>query len=302
MCCWAAALRTRTDLSGSRPHFTVQFPNQLLKTPHACACSNATGVTGPPEDARYITSHTTTWPEAVSTARKDMAVDTATTGSLSNGTTQSELESTDLYQNVYAYVEKYMSRYDASHDFAHIRRVLGLSKYILAEELKANPTKQLRQDAVILGALLHDVGDKKYVQPGENSEQLIADLLTKNGCSPIFVAKIAIIVENVSYSNETKRPQLVKAIIGSHPELAVVQDADRLDAIGAVGIGRVFAFGAARAPDRGLQGCIDHFDEKLVKLESMMKTDTGRRLARERTERLKQFQQWWSDENAMFAA
>ncbi|KAF7190107.1 hypothetical protein HII31_08438 [Pseudocercospora fuligena] len=228
-----------------------------------------------------------------------MAINTSSNPA--NGTTQSEFESTELYKNVYSYVEKYMSRYDASHDFNHILRVLGLSRHILAEELKANPAKQLRRDAVVLGALLHDVGDKKYSQPGENAEQLVSDLLTKNGCSPMFVAKIAMIVENVSYSNETKRPQLVKAIIGSHPELAIVQDADRLDAIGAVGIGRVFAFGAVKGADRGLQGSIDHFDDKLLKLESMMKTETGRRLARERTERLRQFKEWWKEENEMLA-
>ncbi|EME85615.1 uncharacterized protein MYCFIDRAFT_40970 [Pseudocercospora fijiensis CIRAD86] len=228
-----------------------------------------------------------------------MAIDTSSNPA--NGTTQSEIESTALYQNVYNYVEKYMSRYDASHDFNHILRVLELSKRILAEELKTNPTKRLRKDAVVLGALLHDVGDKKYTQPGENSEQLVSNLLTKNGCSPIFVAKIAMIVENVSYSNETKRPQLVKAIIASHPELAIVQDADRLDAIGAVGIGRVFAFGAVKGADRGLQGSIDHFDDKLLKLENMMKTETGRRLARERTERLRQFKEWWNEENEMLA-
>ncbi|KAI5368168.1 Putative HD/PDEase domain-containing protein [Septoria linicola] len=208
-------------------------------------------------------------------------------------------ETTDLYQNIYKYVQEYMSRYDASHDFNHILRVLSLARYILAEETKARPTKHFDQQAVILGALLHDVGDEKYIQPGENAEQLVSALLSKNGCPPKDVAKIALMVENVSYTNETKRPQLVKAHINSHPELAIVQDADRLDAIGAVGIGRVFAFGAAKAPDRGLQGSIDHFDEKLLRLESMMKTGTGKRLARERTDRLKMFYQWWQDETAL---
>ena len=56
-----------------------------------------------------------------------------------------------------------------------------------------------------------------------------------------------------------------------------------LAAIGAVGIARCFAFGAAKAPDRGLHGSIEHFEEKLVKIEGMMKTDAGKELARERT-------------------
>lgn len=211
--------------------------------------------------------------------------------------TKQEFESSEFYINVYAYVKDYMQRYDSSHDFQHCLRVLALAKHILAEELKANPWKKLDEPAVLLGALLHDVGDKKYAQPGENAEQLVSDLLAKNGCPPRFIAKMSMIIENVSFSNEVKRPQLVKAIIAAHPELAIVQDADRLDAIGAVGIARTFAFGAVKAPDRGLQGSIDHFTDKLEKLETMMKTETGKQLARERTERLKTFRKWWEEEN-----
>ncbi|KAK4504997.1 hypothetical protein PRZ48_002960 [Zasmidium cellare] len=211
-----------------------------------------------------------------------------------------DFESSSLYTNVYSYVEEYMSRYDMSHDFNHIRRVLALSKHILAAELKDYPQKTLDDQAVVLGALLHDVGDKKYVKPGENAAQLVSDVLSKNGCTPRLIAKVALIVENVSYSNEIKRPQLVKAIVAAHPELAVVQDADRLDAIGAIGIGRVFAFGAAKAPGRGMEGCIDHFTEKLENLEAMMKTETGKLLAQERTQRLKDFRQWWQEENEIF--
>ena len=208
-----------------------------------------------------------------------------------------DFENSDLYKGVYGYVEEYMSRFDMSHDFKHILRVLALAKHILAEEIKANPWKKIQKQAVILAALLHDVGDSKYAQPGENSEHLIQDLLQKNGCPPRFVAKVALIVQHVSYSSEIKRPQLVKAILGAHPELAIVQDADRLDAIGAVGIARVFSYGASKAPERGMQGCIDHFTDKLENLEGMMKTETGKQLARKRTQRLQDFRSWWQEEN-----
>ena len=76
-----------------------------------------------------------------------------------------DFESSDLYLNIYSYVEEYMGRYDMSHDFNHICRVLALSKHILAQELRDNPQKTLDTQAVVLGALLHDVGDKKYVKP-----------------------------------------------------------------------------------------------------------------------------------------
>jgi uncharacterized protein len=83
-------------------------------------------------------------------------------------------------------------------------------------------------------------------------------------------------------------------LIEEHAELAVVQDADRLDAIGAVGIGRAFAFGGAK--NRAMDNTIEHFEEKLVRLEGMMKTAEGRKLARQRTERIELMQSWWREE------
>jgi uncharacterized protein len=73
-----------------------------------------------------------------------------------------------------------------------------------------------------------------------------------------------------------------------------VQDSDRLDAIGAVGIGRTFAFGGAR--NRGMQDTVQHFDDKLLRLESMMKTGTGKKLAATKTERMRTFVTWWNEE------
>ncbi|KAK0270246.1 hypothetical protein LTS16_009351 [Friedmanniomyces endolithicus] len=193
----------------------------------------------------------------------------------------------------------YMSRYDPSHDFNHVLRVLALAKHILVEELAANPQTKYQRQSVVLAALLHDVGDRKYILPGENAERLIEKVLADNGCPPRFIAKVALIVEHVSYSSEVKRPQLVNAMVAAHPELGIVQDADRLDSIGAIGVGRVFAYGAAKCPERGLEGSIDHFVEKLEKVESMMKTHTGKQMARERTQRLRDFRRWWEEEQRL---
>lgn len=207
-------------------------------------------------------------------------------------------ERSDLYLGVYDYVQKYMSRYDMSHDFDHVLRVLALAKHILKEE-RQHYGKPIREDLVILAALLHDVGDRKYIQPGENADTLIKDVLDSQGCPQALASDVVEVIRHVSYSHEIKDPSSVGLMVGKYAEFGIVQDADRLDAIGAIGIGRTFAYGAAKASDRALSGTVEHFTEKLERLEGMMKTETGRRLARERTQRLKDFRRWWEEEVAL---
>ncbi|CAG8951087.1 hypothetical protein HYFRA_00006485 [Hymenoscyphus fraxineus] len=208
-----------------------------------------------------------------------------------------------LIPKVSAFVEKYMSKYDGSHDFNHIRRVVGLAHKIYTDinTQKAqnvgdgNGEQELDLHVITLGALLHDVGDKKYLEPGQDSNTLVLATLLSFGAEEELAIKVQRIVSGVSYSSEIKDPAAVQGMIQRYPELAVVQDADRLDAIGAIGIGRTFTFGGAKnAKDMG--ETIQHFEDKLEKLEGMMKTAPGKRMARERTERLKVFKGWWEEE------
>ncbi|XDG04281.1 hypothetical protein ABKA04_003896 [Annulohypoxylon sp. FPYF3050] len=200
----------------------------------------------------------------------------------------------NLVSSVTEYVKSYMSNYDGSHDFNHIERVLGLAKYIHAQ-LPETPPRD--HQVVILSALLHDVGDKKYLKPGEDASTLVYELLLSLGAADKLAKRVQTICLGVSYSSEIKDPARVQELIKSHPELAVVQDADRLDAIGSIGIGRVFTFTGART-QRSMADSIQHFHDKLLRLESMMKTDVGKRLARQRTERMQEFLKWWDEEAA----
>ncbi|KAI1389887.1 uncharacterized protein F4822DRAFT_217439 [Hypoxylon trugodes] len=199
-----------------------------------------------------------------------------------------------LVSSVTEYVKSYMANYDGSHDFNHIQRVVGLAKYI-HDHLPETPPRD--RQIVVLSALLHDVGDKKYLKPGEDASTLVYQLLLSLGAAEQLASRVQTICLGVSYSSEIKNPTRVQDLIKSHPELAVVQDADRLDAIGSIGIGRVFTFTGARTT-RSMADSIQHFHDKLLKLESMMKTDVGRELARKRTERMEEFLKWWDEEAA----
>lgn len=194
-----------------------------------------------------------------------------------------------LIAKVASYVKDYMSHYDPSHDFNHIERVVHLS-----HRIHEATSPDLPRGIITLSALLHDVGDKKYLRPGEDPSNLIHDVLLSMGCPEPLATKVQTICLGVSYSSEIKDPARVQGLVAEHPELAIVQDADRIDAIGAVGVGRAFTFGGAR--NQSMDGTIGHFDEKLLRLEGVMKTEAGRRIARERTERMRMLREWWREE------
>lgn len=226
-----------------------------------------------------------------------------------------------------AYVQEQMLAFDASHDFEHVKRVVALARSILAHEqkssaeqwpaaeqptmgpgkLESSPSRsQLREDLVVLSALLHDVGDRKYLPPGvTDGKRLVLEFLVSAGADGRLAQDVQDIVNHVSFTTEMRDPESVRACLARLPELAVVQDADRLDAIGAVGIARCFAYTGATTRRNGsggqggLQDAVRHFEEKLERLEGMMKTRTGREMAAERTKRLREFREWWDEETSL---
>ena len=206
-----------------------------------------------------------------------------------------------LFEKINTYVHTYMSQYDNSHDYQHILRVLSNANRIWTEESKTDARAGMKYEinSLFLAALLHDVGDHKYAKPGEDTKNQIRNILLEHGANAELADKVQTIVKHVSYSNEVRNPQSVIDVLARYPELAIVQDADRLDAIGAIGIGRCLSFGAAKYPDQPMGRAIDHFEEKLYKLESMMKTETGKRMAKRRTEVLREFAKEWKEEEAL---
>ena len=192
------------------------------------------------------------------------------------------LQSASLVDRVQHFAERYMDQFDASHNSTHIQRVLKLARKLAEEDSTRHPGNQYRPEVITLGSLLHDVGDSKYLGPGEDGTTKVEELLVQLGADHNLAAKIQRIVNAVSYSKEIKNPEAVREIIAELPELAVIQDADRLDRIGATGIAKTLWHHAAHLKDNNLECVKAHYEKVMVHLDGMMKTMTGRRMAVER--------------------
>lgn len=187
-------------------------------------------------------------------------------------------------------VREVYAQFDASHDFQHIERVYQNALAILHTE----PTADV--EVVKIAVLLHDVSDKKYTDSKEQEEQLIAEL-------PVSEEKkrhIRDCIAQVSFNggNELEATSL---------EAKIVRDADRLDAIGAIGIARTFAYGGAKGrklydkdEDARINmseseyrqkntASVTHFYEKLLLLKDLMVTEKGKQMALERHQFMESF-------------
>lgn len=162
----------------------------------------------------------------------------------------------------------------AGHGMDHVMRVLASARAIQAES---------GGDFVVveLAALLHDVGDAKFHDGTERSAEFAREILGGLGADEKVVAHVAHIVDNISF----RKTETADAL---SLEGQIVQDADRLDALGAIGIVRTIEYGAELGQPFYLSDAGDaktgvgHFHEKLFKLKSLMNTDAGRRMAEDR--------------------
>lgn len=179
---------------------------------------------------------------------------------------------------------KVYDSFDASHDYAHIKRVMLNAEAILKTESGVD------KDVIRLAVLLHDIDDAKY---HSEANPTASEILYANGADQELAKKVLDCIESVSFSGGNAKD--LTSLEGS-----VVRDADRLDAIGAIGIARTFAFGGARSRklydteeivrenmsesdyrERGTAS-VTHFHEKLLLLKDLMVTKEGKRLAEER--------------------
>lgn len=204
------------------------------------------------------------------------------------------------------FVKKELQNAEAGHDWFHIERVYK-------NALQIASTEDCDITVVRLGALLHDIADSKFHQGDETLGPLKAKAFLESlNVDATLQTHVIKIIENISYRGGNKKSDF------SSKELAIVQDADRLDALGAIGIARTFHYGGFKnrliydpsiAPvlNRSVESyknnedpTINHFYEKLLLLKDKMNTQTGKELAEKRhvfMERfLSQFYAEWDGE------
>ena len=198
-----------------------------------------------------------------------------------------------VYSDIIKFLKDELGHDTSGHSLDHAVRVYKNAKAILRVEGG-------NERIVLISALVHDVIDPKlFDNPFEQQAKLLIFLQTL-GCSQSELEQIFYIIENISYKGGNG--ERVKTL-----EAQIVQDADRLDAIGAIGIGRTFMYGGSKGNKmydenisimefeneeayRKHQGTvINHFYEKLFKLKDLMNTETAKRLASKRHEFMVKF-------------
>ncbi|WP_417746553.1 HD domain-containing protein [Rosistilla oblonga] len=171
----------------------------------------------------------------------------------------------------------------AGHDVDHVLRV-----HRVAREIQAEVGGDLF--VIELAALLHDIGDAKFHDGKERSGEFSREILGELLVDPASIERVAEIVDTISFRKAADRATLSL-------EAQVVQDADRLDAMGAVGIVRTIEYGASvgqpfhigEHADASERTGLGHFEDKLFRLAALMNTEPARRIAGQRHDFMKQF-------------
>lgn len=198
------------------------------------------------------------------------------------------MNTSDLINKTILFVKQKLENAEGGHDWFHTQRVYK-NALLIADGEVCDIT------VVKLGALLHDIADSKFNGGDETIGPKIArEFLVSNDVDEETIQHVINIIENVSFKGGNTEK------LFSSVELDIVQDADRLDAIGAIGIARTFNYGGFKnralynpeiAPNLSMSKeeyknneapTINHFYEKLLLLKDKMNTQTGKQIAEER--------------------
>jgi uncharacterized protein len=211
----------------------------------------------------------------------------------------------DIIEATKAFAKSELKNAEGGHDWFHTERVFKNALLISKNE-------NVDELIVSLAALLHDIADPKFYNGDETIGSKIArNFLFEHNVDTDVIEHIVAIIENMSFKNSLESKAKFTSL-----ELQVVQDADRLDAIGAVGIARCFNYGGFKnralynpeiAPNLNMTKdayknsdapTLNHFYEKLLLLKDKMNTKTGKQIAAERHNYMEGFlQQFYNEWN-----
>ena len=212
-----------------------------------------------------------------------------------------------IIENTIAFVKKTLQGAEGGHDWFHIERVYKNALLIAKDE-------KVDVFMVSIGALLHDIADAKFYDGDETvGPKLAREFLEKQRVNEEVIVHIENIIQFISFKTSLSDGEKFTS-----PELAVIQDADRLDAIGAIGIARCFNYGgfknrALYDPEiipnlnmtkeeykKSTAPTINHFYEKLLLLKDKMNTKTGKNIALERHNYMENFlKQFYAEWNGL---
>ena len=198
------------------------------------------------------------------------------------------MDNSDIVHKTILFVQEKLENAEGGHDWFHIERVYKNALLIAENEV-------CDVSIVKLAALLHDIADSKFHDGDETIGPKIArEFLESENVNEVTIQHVINIIENLSFKGEKTEKTF------SSVELDIVQDADRLDAMGAIGIARTFNYGGFKnrplynpniAPNLHMSKeeyknseapTINHFYEKLLLLKDKMNTETGKKIAQER--------------------
>lgn len=213
----------------------------------------------------------------------------------------------ELINKTIQLVKEKLEGTESGHDWFHIERVWKLS-------LKIQEKEGGDKLIIELAALLHDIADPKFHNGDETiATKIVTEFLTEQKVDQEIIDKVIFIIENMSFKNRNDAPKDLPL------ELKIVQDADRLDAIGAIGIARTFNFGGYKNnlmyhPDiqpkleqskeeykKSNGTTINHFYEKLLLLKDLLNTKTAKEIAEHRHQFMLQFlEEFYKEWNVTF--